>query len=63
MERMEVFGGKTFVLRTHQLGPQQWSCDVFGRETQNVEQFVLQQFGESELEAFAMAASEVHHGH
>ncbi len=63
MERVEAFAGRTFVLRTHQLGPQQWSCDVFGRETQDAEQFLLVQFGESELEAFAMAISEVHYGH
>jgi len=63
MERVEVLEGMTFVLRTNQLGPERWSCDVFDRESQDAEQFVLAEFGDSELEAIAMALSEVHYHH
>jgi hypothetical protein len=61
MERVEILGGHTFVLRTHQLGPEHWSCDVFGRESPNAERFMLEEFGDSELEAIAMALSEAHY--
>jgi hypothetical protein len=63
MERVEVFAGKSFVLRTQQLGPERWSCDVFGRGEQASEQFLLEQFGDSELEAIAMALDDVHQRH
>ena len=63
MERTEVFGGSTFLLKTHRLGPERWSCDVFTRDRANAERFMLQEFGESELEAIAMALSEVHQLH
>ena len=63
MERVEVLKGMTFVLRTNQLGPERWSCDVFDRQSQDTEQFVLAEFGDSELEAIAMALSEVHYQH
>ncbi len=65
MERVEIFRGMTFMLRTHQLGPERWSCDVFGRESADTGQFVLEleDFGDSELEAIAMALSEVHYHH
>jgi len=63
MERVEDCGGQTFVLKTSQLGPKRWSCDVFGRESLNAERFLLQDFGDSELEAIAMALSEAHQYH
>jgi hypothetical protein len=63
MERVEVFRGHTFVLRTNQVGPERWSCDVFGRESPEAERFLLEEFGDSELEAIAMALNEVHYHH
>ncbi len=58
MERVEVVGANTFVLRTQQLGPNSWSCDVFRRRPEEGDEtFLLKDFGESELEAFAMALS------
>ena len=63
MERIESFGNTTFVLKTHQLGPERWSCDVFGRMSSDSDRFLFQEFGESELEAIAMALSEAHQYH
>ncbi len=63
MERVEVVGTTTFVLRTHQLGPHSWDCDVFERDSGRAEAeiFLLREFGESELEAVAMALSDAVH--
>lgn len=59
MERVEVVGSNTFVFRTQQLGPNSWSCEVFRRRPEESEEtFLLKGFGESELEAFAMALSD-----
>ena len=60
MERVEVVGANTFLLRTRQLGPKCWCCDVYEMH-QDEEAFVLEDFGESELEAVAMALSDAHH--
>jgi hypothetical protein len=62
MERVEVVGGNVFVLRTRQLCPDYWCCDLYERvETDNgVEAFLLEDFGESEIEAIAMALSDAH---
>ena len=57
MERVEVLGLNTFVLRTRQLGPNCWCCDVWERKLEAEGTFVLEDFGESELEAVAMALS------
>ena len=56
MERVEVVGSNTFVLRTRQLGPHCWCCDVYERREQDetVELFAFEDFGESEIEAIAM---------
>ncbi len=63
MERVEVVGTTTFVLRTQQLGPHSWCCDIFERDAGHAEAevFVLKEFGESELEAVAMALSDAVH--
>jgi hypothetical protein len=62
MERVEVVGANVFVVRTRQLGPHCWCCDVFERHPDNQQDsFVLEDFGESELEAVAMALSDAHH--
>ena len=62
MERVEVVAGHTFVMRTRQLGPSVWCCDVFERAALGeIELFLYENFGESELEAYAMAISEVGH--
>ena len=63
MERVEVVGSNTFVLRTRQLGPHCWCCDVYERREQDetVELFAFEDFGESEIEAIAMALQEVAH--
>ena len=63
MERVEVVGTTTFVLRTYQLGAHSWSCDIFERDVARAEAevFVLKEFGESELEAVAMALSDALH--
>lgn len=59
MERVEMVGSNTFVLRTEQLGPHSWSCEVYRRQLgETGETFLLKGFGESELEAFAMALSD-----
>lgn len=56
MERVEVVGSNTFVLRTRQLGPHTWCCDVYERlENETIELFAFEDFGESEIEAIAMA--------
>jgi len=61
MERVEVVGGSTFVLRTRQLGPNCWCCDVYERiESQSIETFAFEDFGESEIEAIAMALHDAH---
>jgi hypothetical protein len=61
MERVEVIGRNTFVLRTKQLGPHSWCCDVYERqENESFELFVFEDFGESEIEAIAMALHDAH---
>ncbi|HEY2486625.1 MAG TPA: hypothetical protein VGI36_15875 [Candidatus Binataceae bacterium] len=62
MERVEVVGSNTFVLRTRQLGPHCWCCDVYERREQDetVELFAFEDFGESEIEAIAMALQDAH---
>ncbi len=58
MERVELVSGSTYVLRTRQLGPASWCCDVYERFESAGESFVFEDFGESEIEAFAMALSD-----
>jgi hypothetical protein len=61
MERVELVGGSVYVLRTRQLGPASWCCDVYERfETEQSESLVFEDFGESEIEAFAMAMGDAH---
>ncbi len=62
MERVEVVCGNVFVIRTRQLGPDCWCCDLYERvETDaGVEAFVLEDFGQSEIEAIGMALSDAH---
>ncbi len=60
MERVENLGANTFVLRTRQLGPNCWCCDLWERHSESDvdETFVLEDWGESEIEAVAMALSD-----
>jgi len=62
MERVEVVAGNIFVLRTKKLGPNTWCCDLYERceSAQGSESFLLEDFGESEIEAIAMALSDAH---
>jgi hypothetical protein len=61
MERVEVVGPNTFVLRTRQLGPNVWCCDMYERHPgDEPESFVLEDFGGSEIEAIAMAMTGAH---
>ncbi len=61
MERVEVVGSNTFVLRTKQLGPHSWCCDVYERhDGESIELFAFEDFGESEIEAIAMALQDAH---
>ncbi len=61
MERLEVVGQSTFVLRTRQLGAHVWCCDMYERhEDEQPDSFVLEDFGETELEAIAMALTDAH---
>jgi hypothetical protein len=65
MERVEVVGGNVFVVRTRQLSPTCWCCDLYERVEEEagvevIEAFVLEEFGESEMEAIAMALSDAH---
>ncbi len=61
MERVEMVGSNTYVLRTRQLGPNCWCCDVYERlASKDAEAFVFEDFGESEIEAIAMALSDAH---
>jgi len=62
MERVEVVGGNVFVIRTRQLSPDWWCCDLYERvETEaGVAAFVLEDFGQSEIEAIGMALSDAH---
>ena len=62
MERVEVVCGNVFVLRTRQLGPDWWSCDLYQRveAEDGGEAFVLEDFGQSENEAIGMALSTAH---
>jgi hypothetical protein len=62
MERVEVVGGEVFVLRTRQLGPTCWCCDLYERceDHGGTEEFLFEDFGESELEAIAMALNDAH---
>ncbi|HUO05472.1 MAG TPA: hypothetical protein VMU16_09775 [Candidatus Binataceae bacterium] len=62
MERVEVVCGNVFVLRTKQLGPNCWCCDLYERDEISAENelFLLEDFGESENEAIAMALSDAH---
>jgi hypothetical protein len=59
MERVEVVGANTFVLLTKQLGPNCWCCDMYERHG-TADSFVLEDFGESEIEAIAMAMTDAH---
>ena len=62
MERMEHVGHQSVFLKTRQLGPNSWVCDVFEcMDGIHPQALLLEQFGESELEAFAMALTEVGH--
>lgn len=62
MERMEVVAGVQLMVRTRQLGPHCWCCDVFEQaDSARPEVFILEHFGESEMEAVAMALTEVGH--
>jgi hypothetical protein len=61
MERVEVVGSNTFVLHTRQLGPNCWCCDMYERhDNAQADSFVLEDFGESEIEAIAMAMTDAH---
>ncbi len=62
MERVEVVGGNVFVVKTRQLGPHSWCCDLYERvEADNGDEaFLFEDFGESEGEAIAMALSDAH---
>jgi len=61
MERVEVVGSNTFVLVTKQLGPNCWCCDVYERhDNEPVDLFAFEDFGESEIEAIAMALHDAH---
>lgn len=59
MERVEVVGSSTFVLLTRQLGPRTWCCDMYER-LDDQDSFLLEDFGESEIEAIAMAMADAH---
>jgi hypothetical protein len=63
MERVEVVGNHVFVLRTRQVGPQCWCCELYEKRegADGGEAFLFEEFGESELEAFAMALSDAGH--
>ena len=65
MERVEMVGTSLFVLRTRQLSESCWCCDVWEKHPDHApdeseEVFLLEDFGESELEALAMALSDAH---
>jgi hypothetical protein len=65
MERVEILAASLFVLRTRQLSPTCWCCDVWERHPDHApheseETFLLEDFGESELEAVAMALSDAY---
>jgi hypothetical protein len=61
MERVEVVGSDILVLRTTQLGPNCWSCDVYERDGSDAgESFAFEDFGESESEAIQMALHDAH---
>jgi hypothetical protein len=66
MERVEMVGANVFVLRTRQVGATCWCCGVWERHAEQVADqpqdiFVLEDFGENELEAIAMALSDAYH--
>ena len=70
MERVEVVGGEVFILRTRQLAPDCWRCDLYERcEIHGgIEEFLFEDFGETEMDAIAMALNDAHeagppHGH
>jgi hypothetical protein len=73
MERVEMVGGNVLVMRTRQLGPNSWCCDLYERhEAAHLsEEFLFEEFGESENEAIAMALADAndpsylhsHHSH
>jgi hypothetical protein len=61
MDRVEAIGSDTMVLRTRQLGPNSWCCDVYERHPSNPEEsFVFEDFGETESEAIEMALYDAH---
>lgn len=62
MERVEVVGDEVFILRTRQLGPQCWCCDLYERFDRDggFEEFIFEDFGESEMEAIAMVLHDAH---
>jgi hypothetical protein len=62
MERVEVVAGTPVMVKTRQLGPHRWCCDVFEPAGEaHPETLLLEQYGESEMEAVAMALTEVAH--
>ena len=66
MERVEMVGTSVYVLRTRRLSENCWCCDVWTKHPEHApaeadETFMFEDFGESELEAFAMALSDAHH--
>lgn len=62
MERVEVVAGVQLMVRTRQLGPHCWCCDVLEpADTAHPEVFILEHYGESEMEAVAMALTEAVH--
>jgi hypothetical protein len=64
MERVEMVGGSTFVLKTRQVGPSCWCCDVYERiDNVAAESFMFEDFGESETEAIQMAMHDAHGPH
>ena len=64
MERVETIGFDSYLLRTRQVGPNSWCCDVYERLAFNtedffvVDEFAFQVFGESETESVATALHE-----
>ncbi len=60
MERMETVGCHDVFVKTRQLGPNSWVCDIFECcDGVHPDELLLEQFGESELEAMAMALTEI----
>ena len=61
MERVEVVGSEVFILRTKQIGPDHWCCDVYERHQSDPGvEFMFEDFGTTEIEAIAMALADAH---